>query len=234
MMKVVQSASKRLVTEARASVTAMIAWLSVCLLAAAWGPTLAPEGRFAWSSFGLFGLVAALGLDAIARVRRARLEQLEMENSAVVQERRLVNLDRQSRSVCATREAMRHVTEIAQQHRQQYEAALAESTKAVSDRRSEERTACWMPVDLLLRSYDSEDESSAEATRILAYVRDLSSTGVGLCHHQPIEETEAVVRIRAGEGDETSLLATRCWCRKSEDGWFQSGWKLVEVLSTEY
>ena len=210
--------------------TAMIAWLSVCLLDAAWGPKLAPDSRFTWSTFGLFGLVAALGLDAIARVRRVSGEQLEREQCSVVQQRRLVDLDRQSRSVQATREAMRHVTEIAQQHRQQYEAALAESAQAACDRRSEERTACWMPVELRLRWNEAEDDATEANAGLLAYVRDLSSTGVGLCHHQPIDATEAVMRICSGEGDETSLLAMRCWCRKTDDGWFHSGWKLVEVL----
>ena len=163
-------------------------------------------------------------------MRRARAEQIEQETTATVQERRLVEMDRESQSMRSTREAMRHVADIAQRHRQQYDAALAESASGVDDRRSEERTACWMPVDLLLRSYEFEEEQEASQS-VLAYVRNLSGTGVGLCHHQPIDSPEAVMRIRSGDGEELALLATRCWCRPSDDGWFQSGWKLVEVLS---
>jgi hypothetical protein len=215
------------------SIRNLMAWLSVCVLAAAWGPALTPEGRVTWTSFGLLGLVAALGLDVIARMHRARIDQAQQEEVAVVHQRRLVEVDRECRSVQAMRQAMQRVTDIAQQHRHQYDTALAEYSSGPDDRRSEERTACWMPVELFLDpdAFGCGDADGANRN-IVAYVRNLSGSGVGLYHHKPIGAVEAVMRIRSGEGDELALLATRCWCRPTDDGWHHSGWKLVEVLST--
>jgi len=220
------------VAETTSSIRSLMAWLSVCVLAAAWGPALTAEGKETWTTFGLFGLVAALGLDVIARVRRARRDQVEQEVAAIVQQRRLVDMDRQYRSVQAMREAMQRVTEVAERHRHQYDTALAESASGPDDRRSEERTACWMPVELYLEPNELDGDAADGGTEsVVAYVRNLSGSGVGLCHHKPIDAVEAVMRIRSGEGDQLSLLTTRCWCRPTDDGWHQSGWKLVEVLS---
>src|SRR5262245_12836282 len=105
----------------RAAVTTLIAWLSVCLLAAAWGPELSHNHRMAWSSFGLLGLVAAVGLEGISRVRRLRREQSRQQTEAVVQQRRLVTLARESRSAEALRSAIRWVTNMAYRHHRKHD-----------------------------------------------------------------------------------------------------------------
>jgi hypothetical protein len=53
----------------RKSLRSTIAWLSICLLAAGWGPMCDPEVRRLWAIFGAFGLSAALGLDVVQRAR---------------------------------------------------------------------------------------------------------------------------------------------------------------------
>ena len=54
----------------RAWITTMIAWLSVGIIAAAWGTRLLPsEWQNVWGRFGVFGLAAALGLASIAAAR---------------------------------------------------------------------------------------------------------------------------------------------------------------------
>jgi hypothetical protein len=51
-------------------ITSKIGWLSLCIIAAAWGNRLLPEDwDYLWGCFGLFGLTAALGL-AVAKNRR--------------------------------------------------------------------------------------------------------------------------------------------------------------------
>src|SRR5580704_16429963 len=56
------------------SLPALIAWLSVCLLAASCGSWLGPGFSEIWAGFGLFGLASALGLDFTER-RRAELKR---------------------------------------------------------------------------------------------------------------------------------------------------------------
>jgi hypothetical protein len=51
-------------------ITSNIAWLSLCIIAAAWGNRLLPsEWQNIWAGFGVLGLAAALGL-AVAAVKK--------------------------------------------------------------------------------------------------------------------------------------------------------------------
>ena len=55
----------------RSWITAEIGWLSVCIIAAAWGHRLLPDGwQNVWGAFGVFGLASALGLASIATAKR--------------------------------------------------------------------------------------------------------------------------------------------------------------------
>jgi|GEM_PF-7127320 len=56
-------------------ITNLIAWLSVCLLAAAWGATIDPSWQPIWMRLGAFGLVSAVGLSATSKFRENRKEQ---------------------------------------------------------------------------------------------------------------------------------------------------------------
>jgi hypothetical protein len=54
----------------RSWITSNLSWLSVCILAAAWGNRLLPgDWVYVWSFFGVFGLAAALGLAVVAKRR---------------------------------------------------------------------------------------------------------------------------------------------------------------------
>lgn len=50
----------------------LIAWLSLCLLAAAWCPMLDDGCRMFWAHGGLFGLIAAIGLESAENGRVVR------------------------------------------------------------------------------------------------------------------------------------------------------------------
>jgi hypothetical protein len=58
------------------SLAHLIIWISVCLLCAAWGPVMSNSLRTTWAKFGMFGMAAGVGLNAIDRVRRTRQEKM--------------------------------------------------------------------------------------------------------------------------------------------------------------
>jgi hypothetical protein len=61
----------------RGWITTSIAWLSVCIIAAAWGKRLLPnESQDVWGLIGIFGLASALGLASIAKLRRDVADKL--------------------------------------------------------------------------------------------------------------------------------------------------------------
>ena len=55
----------------------LIAWLSICLLSAAWGHALAPSLRTVWAEIGLFGLSASVGLGVLEKSRWLLKERQE-------------------------------------------------------------------------------------------------------------------------------------------------------------
>jgi hypothetical protein len=55
----------------RAWITSNIGWLSLCILAAAWGNLVLPdELRDYWGAAGVFGLASALGLASVAAAKK--------------------------------------------------------------------------------------------------------------------------------------------------------------------
>ena len=55
----------------RSWITSKIGWLSVCIIAAAWGNRLLPsEWQNVWAGIGVFGLAAALGLASVAAAKK--------------------------------------------------------------------------------------------------------------------------------------------------------------------
>jgi hypothetical protein len=59
------------ISSQRTWITAGIGWLSVCIIAAAWGHRLLPsEWQNVWGVFGVFGLASALGLASIATAKK--------------------------------------------------------------------------------------------------------------------------------------------------------------------
>jgi hypothetical protein len=60
-------------------ITTQIGWLSLCILAAAWGDRLLPDGQWndSWGVIGVFGLASALGLASIAAAKRAYERRLQ-------------------------------------------------------------------------------------------------------------------------------------------------------------
>ncbi|HEY4308984.1 MAG TPA: hypothetical protein VGN12_05985 [Pirellulales bacterium] len=71
------------------STSVLIAWLSVCMLAASWGARLGPEWVSLWREWGTFGLTAALGLNVADRLRAARRSRLEAASADRLLERRI-------------------------------------------------------------------------------------------------------------------------------------------------
>jgi hypothetical protein len=66
----VASPELRVSSGGKSSFHGLIAWLSVCLLATAWGPRLDASLRERSAEMGAFGLAAALGLEATGRTRK--------------------------------------------------------------------------------------------------------------------------------------------------------------------
>ena len=71
----------------RSWISSSIAWLSVSIIAAAWGNQLLPdEWQNIWGGIGVFGLTAALGLASIAAAKHSAATTAARSTSIVDQQ----------------------------------------------------------------------------------------------------------------------------------------------------
>ena len=84
----------------------LIAWLSLCLLSAAWGHALAPTLRTVWAEIGLFGLSASVGLGVLEKSRLLLKERQERAACQLHAERYLAEFVAKSEAVARQREPM--------------------------------------------------------------------------------------------------------------------------------
>jgi hypothetical protein len=75
------------------SIPSLIGWISLCMLAAAWGRTIDPEWQNLWGKAGAIGLVGAVIFDRADRARKQRQLKIEEESARATSEDRLSRLN---------------------------------------------------------------------------------------------------------------------------------------------
>ena len=86
------------------SLPKLIAWLSICLLSAAWGHALAPSLRTVWAEIGLFGLSASVGLGCLEKSRLLLKERQERAAYQLRAQRYLAEFVAKSEAVAKQRD----------------------------------------------------------------------------------------------------------------------------------
>lgn len=205
-------------------VTACIAWLSVCMLCAAWGSLLDETWRPIWTSFGMFGLTAAVALSTVEKQKRA---SIDAERRRMMQSRcndRMAELERHFQSRDAIRSAARRILDNFQTQTSGLNVMLAE------EQDPRQRTRCLIPVELTARSKGANPRRLTTT----AMIRDLSSTGIGLVHDGRLDHRQITVHGTLGNGEQFGLSVSLLWERRWEghDGWYTSGGKILEAVST--
>src|ERR1700722_8392617 len=76
----------------KSSILSLIAWLSVCLLATAWGPRLDASLRDRSAAVGALGLAAAVGLEVTGRTRGHMKKRSQQKAASRRLARNLVNV----------------------------------------------------------------------------------------------------------------------------------------------
>ncbi|QDT45211.1 PilZ domain protein [Gimesia alba] len=206
----------------RISLTTLIGWFSLCLLAAGWGPQLDSTLTQLWTNVGLFGLVSAVGLGVgqqareVNRQRKQRiitdrhieryLNRFAAENGAI---KDLINT------------ALRRIAEDGEGHRNRERKGV--------EQRDETRLPFYHPVQV--QPLDDSGSLSTEngQTTFTAYIRDISSGGVGLIHDQPIPSGLVMLMFNLQNAETVSIFAKLLWQHHQPDGKLSSGGKLIKV-----
>jgi hypothetical protein len=202
------------------SLANLIAWLSVCVLSAAWGAGMDTDWQSYWKQLGAFGLVSAVGLNAAARVRatcKRRAHQIALSSHL---EERLSNfadepeLDPQLRSAVA-----RLLDEV------------EPDGLGGSDERTRFPVASGWPV--LVTPLTPTGGPSRRATTTRAVLRNVSRTGVGLLHSIALPVGPTRLTYRLGDGHIVSLVIEIRWCESQHDGRFASGGRFLQVTTPD-
>ncbi|NQT14265.1 MAG: PilZ domain-containing protein [Planctomycetes bacterium] len=213
---------KQDVADRSTPMTELIAGLSVCMLAAAFGAILGPESCRSWAIFGAFGLVSAVGLDVFRRTQE-HLNGKKRERAQTVQaEQNLTKVIANMQSSSTIRKALRRIQE------------SAASTVSRSP------TGCTRPrlpvhkqVMITRLRGPSQTPEDCLGDSLTGYVRDISSSGVGLAHAENLDPGPVLLAFELRDGEQVSFIADVLWCEPQGDGQYFSGGRLMDVLDPE-
>ncbi len=214
----------------RRALPSLIGWLSVGMLAAAFGVDLAEGTQMWWKIFGSFGLTAAVGLQAVTKLTEMNDDRKQRQKVQGRLNRQLTETEGDNRN------PEESPMQIAVENGAKDPRALlnAARLKPVTDRllqqilptgqerRKESRTPFCLPVTLGL------DEEGRQF--MPGYIRDISPSGMGFKHGAPLDLGDVTARFHLPDGTDIQLRVNICWSRRLDEYWFISGGQFVDAI----
>ena len=200
-------------------VAQLIAYLSLCMLAAAFGAMIGPAWSRWWAIFGTFGLTSAIGLDVLSR-SRARLENRRRQKQlAQKAEQSLDKMMGEMESSDAIRTALRH-----------FQPDAGDPTPQDSDSQPEPRLPLNKPVTITRLRRCSADVGDRLGEPVAGRVRNISRHGVGLAHDDRLERGPVLLEFELAGGEPLRFIADVLWCELRDGGSYFSGGKILELV----
>jgi hypothetical protein len=203
-----------------APLTHLIAYLSLCMLAAAFGAVVGPAWCRSWAIFGTFGLASATGLDVLNRSRARLAGDARRKQLALKAESKLDEIMADMESSGAVRAALRQLQE-----------GAVDPTPQGADCRVEPRLPLDKPARITpLLQYSSEAvERMGEP--LAGRLRNISRHGFGLVHDERLERGLVLLEIDFGRGEPLQLIGGVPWCEIQDSGCYFSDGKILEMVS---
>ncbi|MGO8745013.1 MAG: hypothetical protein ACLQNE_03395 [Thermoguttaceae bacterium] len=203
-----------------APITRLIAYLSVCMLAGAFGAAAGPTWSQWWAIFGAFGLVAAAGLDVVNRSRTRQADRRRREQLARKAERKLDEMIGEMESSDAIHAALR-----------QLQSGAAAPTPQGADGQFEPRLPLNTAVTITRLLQSSGEAGYRRGEPFVGRVRSISHHGVGLAHDQRLSQGFVLLEVDVANGKPIQFVAHVLWCELQDSGCYFSGGKLLDVVS---
>jgi hypothetical protein len=202
-----------------APLTRLIAYLSLCMLAAAFGAMVGPAWSRWWAIFGTFGLASAVGLDVLNRSRARLANQTRRKQLSLQAGGKLDEMMSDMESSTAIRAALR-----------QFQPGATDSTRQGTNCQAEPRLPLNKPATItrLLRS--SGDAGYRLGESLAGRVRNISRYGFGLAHNQQLEQGLVLLKCELENGEPLRFIADVLWCELQDSGCYFSGGKILEVI----
>ena len=199
------------------SIPTLIAWLSLCLLAAAFGHALDAQWQIIWAEIGAFGLAAAVGLGALEKTRAARAERVYNRVMQTRVECGLARLNEHSAAVDSINTAVRRLAE---------HAAKRRSSEIASVPRVKRRWQTQLLSDTPLEIVPVEDQDvpfdSKSVAPITGALRQISSQGVTFEHGEPFAARIVLLTFKLTD-EQLSFVVDVIWSQNTVDGYTSGG-----------
>ncbi|MGA2030869.1 MAG: hypothetical protein ABSG68_01320 [Thermoguttaceae bacterium] len=203
-----------------APLTKLIACLSLCMLAAAFGAMVGPAWGRWWAIFGAFGLASALGLDVLDRSRARRADRARNAERALKAELRLNEMLNDMESSGAVFAALR-----------QLQRDAAEPTSQTANRQVEPRLPLDRPATITRLLHYPSGAVDRLGEPVAGRMRNISRHGFGLAHDERLERGLVLLACDCESGRPLQFIADLLWCERQETGCYFSGGKILDVVN---
>ena len=177
----------------------MIGWLSLCMLAAAWGPVIDARWQGMWAKAGAVGLVAAFVFERTEQARAGRRKRVRRDAARAVSEHRLDELNEHKSSINSINSAVRAVTVWLGQEFVEYPLKLFPIVKA--DPHVDTNSATFVAGELLA----------------------ISSSAVKFSHTETIDAPNVLLVIELPKREPLYFFVNVSWVEPSADGFIYCG-----------
>jgi hypothetical protein len=197
------------------SVPGLIAWLSLCMLAAAWGRTLDVRWQESWAQIGAFGLAAAVGLGGLEQARLYRANWISEQSVRLRFAGRLALMSEQSDALESIHEAIRRLAKhaAAERHGHMLRPASANGSLALSN----------YPLDIIPVDENGAGFEIGSPHAIPGWLRKISSSAVSFEHDRAFSERVVVLAFKLGEHGPLCFVVDVKWTQRSSDHFASSG-----------
>lgn len=204
------------------SFATIIAWLSTCLLASGFSTFLNENVRALWLWWGLFGLVAAVGLEAVAMMREQR--HLEHLNKVAVDrfERELQMTAAEHKASTAVHRAVARLC-----------VEASPSSDASAGPRGAIRHSCDFNASIISPEDGSDAVGGSDSLNTTARLTNISADGFELTLDRHAAPQKIAMSIDLSAGDQIHLMGEILWCSPKPNGLVIAGGRLLEVLPEE-
>ena len=200
----------------------LIAYLSLCILAAAWGRSLDDRWQPIWATMGAYGLVAAVGLGVLEKARLARQARLHQKAVHARVEHGLARLSEQGATLETINAAIGQLTAAAVRQ-------FGQPTfhTGILKRRAQAKLLGRLPLEVVA-VLEHDEAHHALAEPIAAKLEEISTHAASFFHLQPFMATVALLTFDLGGGNKIAFVVDVMWSEKSGSG-FISGGSLLAV-----
>lgn len=195
----------------------LIGYLSVCMLAAAFGSMLGTIWFRYWLIFGTFGLVSAIGLNILSR-SRAQSEAANRRKMVALQAEK--NLDK----IVDIEESFDAILGAVRQIQSDITGAKKHRRRSNADT----RVSLLKPVTIT----PLRESPGAASESFVGSLRNISSHGFGLLPDCFLQRGYVLLEFTLENQDPVMFIADLLWCERQTTGRYFSGGKFLELVSS--